>query len=417
MDAFLPALVVFAAQLLIVIGVAVAAEALGRLAEPRLRLAYWRGVALACLALPLSAFAGADPAGSGAAFIAASLKGGESLGVAAALPSVGTAAGWLISAGALARLGWLCAGAVRLHQLRKRSLATVLDPGLEAIRSAVAPGAEVRVSHEIAQPAGFGLRRPVVLLPDAFFGMDSEAQRTVACHELLHVARRDWPWIAVEEVARALFWFHPAVWLLVERIQESREQLVDRLVVGRIPSKRAYMTALLAFADAGHRPATLTTAFLRRRHLRSRLRELVKESVMSRKRLVWTAVVLVCVMSGAVVGTVRALPLGAVTARQDQVVDGKDSGIVLPKVVSEVKPRYTAEAIRARIEGTVTMSAVVRTDGAPSDIEVTTSLDTKYGLDDQAVAALKQWRFEPGRKDGKPVNVRVSIEMRFSLKK
>jgi TonB family protein len=314
-------------------------------------------------------------------------------------------------------LGWLCAGAVRLHQLRKRSLATVLDPGLEAIRSAVAPGAEVRVSHEIAQPAGFGLRRPVVLLPDAFFGMDSEAQRTVACHELLHVARRDWPWIAVEEVARALFWFHPAVWLLVERIQESREQLVDRLVVGRIPSKRAYMTALLAFADAGHRPATLTTAFLRRRHLRSRLRELVKESVMSRKRLVWTAVVLVCVMSGAVVGTVRALPLGAVTARQDQVVDGKDSGIVLPKVVSEVKPRYTAEAIRARIEGTVTMSAVVRTDGAPSDIEVTTSLDTKYGLDDQAVAALKQWRFEPGRKDGKPVNVRVSIEMRFSLKK
>ena len=68
------------------------------------------------------------------------------------------------------------------------------------------------------------------------------------------MARRDWPWIVVEEVARALFWFHPAVWWLVERIQESREQLVDRLVIARIPSKRAYMAALLAFADGGRPP-------------------------------------------------------------------------------------------------------------------------------------------------------------------
>ena len=133
---------------------------------------------------------------------------------------------------------------------------------------------------------------------------------------------------------------------------------------------------------------------------------------MSRTRLVWTAVVLVCVMSGAITGAVTALPLG-----QEQVLDGKDSGITLPKVVSEVKPRYTAEAIRARIEGTVTMTTVVRTDGKPSDIEITKSLDTEHGLDDQAIAALRQWQFEPGRKDGKPVSVRVTIEMRFSLKK
>ena len=416
MDAVLPALIIFSAQLLTVIGVAVVAEALGRVAEPRLRLTYWRAVALACVALPLSALVSPETPGIGATFLAASMKN-ESLQAASALPSMGRAVWLFLCVGALARLGWLCAGAVRLRHLRKCSVAIVLAPDLEAIRSAVAPRAEVRVSGEITQPAGFGLRHPVVLLPETFFEMDPQAQRTVACHELLHVARRDWPWIAVEEVARALFWFHPAVWLLVERIQESREQLVDRLVIARIPSKRAYMTALLAFADAGHRPATLTTAFLRRRHLRSRLRKLGKEPVMSRKRLVWTAVVLVCVMSGAIAGTVRALPLGVVTAHQEQVLDGKAAGITLPKVVSEVKPRYTAEAIRARVEGTVTMSTVVRTDGAPSDIEITKSLDREHGLDDQAVAALKQWRFEPGRKDGKPVNVRVSIEMRFSLKK
>ena len=154
----------------------------------------------------------------------------------------------LLCAGALVRLGWLCVGAVRLRQLRQRSRAAVLTPDLEAIRSDVAPRAELRVSDEISQPACFGLRHPIVLLPEGFFAMDPQAQRTVACHELLHVARRDWPWIVVEEVARAVLWFHPAVWWLVERIQESREQLVDRLVIARIPSKRAYMSALLAFA-------------------------------------------------------------------------------------------------------------------------------------------------------------------------
>jgi TonB family protein len=421
MDALLLALIVFSAQLFVIIGVATIAEAFGRVTDLRLRLTYWRGVALACLALPLSALVGPEAFGSGGIFLVASLESAVSVPVSAVPPAAGKVVWWLLCAGALARLGWLCAGAVRLRQLRQRSRASVLTPDLEALRSEMAPRAEVRISSEVAQPAGFGLRQPVVLLPEGFFTMDSQAQRTVACHELLHVARRDWLWIVVEEMARALFWFHPAVWWLVERIQESREQLIDRLVIARIPSKRAYMAALVAFADGSPRPAILATAFLRRRHLRSRLRKLVKESVMSRRRLVWTAVVLVGVMAGAVVGTVMALPLGwpigEAAADARQAVDGKDPGVTLPKVISEVKPQYTPEALRAKIEGTVMMTAVVRTDGTPDDIEITMSLDTEYGLDEQAVAALSQWRFEPGRKDGKPVSVRVAIEMRFWLKK
>ncbi len=420
MDSLLPAFIIFNAQVLVIIGVATIAEALGRVTDPRLRFSYWRGVALACLALPLSAVVGPEASGAGATFLAVSLETTGSIPVPAVLPAAGTVVWWLLCAAALARIGRLCAGALRLRQLRQRSVAAVLTPELEAVRSEVAPRAEVRLSCEIAQPAAFGLRHPVVLLPEGFFVMDPEAQRTVACHELLHVARRDWLWIVVEEVARALFWFHPAVWWLVERIQESREQLVDHLVIARIPSKRAYMAALLAFADGGS-PATLATAFLRRRHLRSRLRKLAKESVMSRRRLVWTTAVLVWVMTGALAATVAALPLGwpieHAVADGQQVVDGKDPGVTVPKVISDVNPKYTAEALQARIQGTVVMAAVVRTDGTPGDIEVTKSLDTEYGLDKQAVAALSQWRFEAGRKDGKPVPVRVTIEMRFWLKK
>lgn len=427
MDALLLTVIIFSAQLLVIIGVAAVAEALCRVTDPRLRLAWWRGVALACAALPLLAIAGRpQTSGAGVTFLAATFDRVESVPVPAVLPSAGSVVWWLLCAGAFARLGWLCAGAVRLRQLRRRSRAADLTPGLEAVRSVIAPRADVRISCETAQPAAFGLRHPVVLLPEDFFTMDAEAQRTVVCHELLHVARRDWPWIVVEEVARALFWFHPAVWWLVERIQESREELVDRLVITRIPAKRAYMAALLAYADAdaggGRRAAALASAFLRRRHLRSRLLKLGKESVMSRTRLVWTAAVLVCVMAGAIAGTVRALPLGrpidgaAAAAHAQQVVDGKDPGVTVPKVIFEVKPQYTPEALKARIEGALWLTTVVRTDGTPGDIEVTKSLDKEYGLDQQAVDALRQWRFEPGRKDGKPIPVSITIETRFRLK-
>lgn len=419
MASLLLALVVFSAQLLVVMSVAAIAEALGRVTDPRLRFAFWRGVALACVLLPFLAIIGPDASGSAVTLSIASV-GSEFGSVQAIFPTVGGVALWLLGAGALIRLGWLCAGAMWLRQLRQRSRAAILTPDLEAIRSDVAPRTEIRISCEVAQPAGFGLRHPVILLPERFFAMDPEAQCTVACHELLHVERRDWPWIVVEEVARALFWFHPAVWWLVERIQESREQLVDHLVIARIPSKRAYMAALLAFADAGLAAAP-ATAFLKKRHLRSRLRKLVKESLMSRRRLVWTSAVLVCVTGGAMAGATVTLPLGwpmgEAAGHAQQVVDGKDTGVTPPKLVSEVKPQYTPEAMQAKIQGSVMMTVVVRTDGTPGDIEVIKSLDGEFGLDRQAAAALSQWRFEPGLKAGKPVPVRVTVEMVFTLKK
>jgi TonB family protein len=419
-DVLLPAFVVYNAQVTVVVAVAAAADALARAMDPAARLSLWRAVALACCALPLSVLAGPERLGLDVTYLLASAAdtpgGGSSpLGT---VPPAGRLVWSVLGAGVLARVAWLAAGAIRLRGIRRRSRPAVLTGELEALRADVAPRAECRVSSEIAQPAGFGFWKPVVLLPERFFTIDLEAQRTVACHELLHVARRDWPWILLEETARSVFWFNPAVWWLVERIQESREQLVDRLVIARIPAKRAYMTALLTFADS-ERPAALATAFLRRRHLRARFRKLAKESVMSQKRLVWTAVVLACVLGATIGAAAVMLPIAApfAAAPAQDVVEGNQAGVTMPRVVREVKPQYTPEAMRAKIEGTVLMRTVIGTDGAPGDIEITRSLDAEYGLDEQAKTALSQWRFQPGRKDGKPVAVRVTVEMMFTLKK
>jgi protein TonB len=91
-------------------------------------------------------------------------------------------------------------------------------------------------------------------------------------------------------------------------------------------------------------------------------------------------------------------------------------GVTSPRIVKEVKPVYTDAAKKQRIQGTVMMDVVVRADGTVGDVTVTKSLDKEYGLDDEAVGAVKQWVFDPGTKDGKAVPVLVQIEMSFTLK-
>ena len=91
------------------------------------------------------------------------------------------------------------------------------------------------------------------------------------------------------------------------------------------------------------------------------------------------------------------------------------NGVSLPTVVRDVKPSYTPQALAARIQGTVLLSAVVLADGTVGEVAVIRSLDTQYGLDAQALSAAKQWLFNPGRKDGMAVAVRVTIEFTFTL--
>ncbi len=308
------ALVVYSAQVLFVVGVAGVASMLFRLTLPAARLAYWRAVGVLCLALPLLTPAHPEGPAATVVFGAAAVVGTGGLASAPTLATVGSLITWMYAGGVAARLGWLLVGALRLRQIRRRSTPAAVGEELEALRTELAPRAELRWTHDLRQPVAFGLRRPVVLLPSRFGALSAEAQRSVTCHELLHVARRDWLWIMVEEHLRAVFWFHPGIWWLLEQIQLNREQVIDRQVVGRMVSKRAYMDALMAFADEG-RIASPSVAFLRRRHLKFRIQQLSMEQHMSLRRLAWTMAALVVVMGTTAAGAARALPLDVPSLR------------------------------------------------------------------------------------------------------
>ena len=107
--------------------------------------------------------------------------------------------------------------------------------------------------------------------------------------------------------APCALWFHPAIWILLSRIQSAREEVVDELSILTTGSRRSYADALLTFADNARWFAV--TAFARRRHLVQRLVLISKEAVMSARRVVATAAAVIVVVAAAGWYSVQAFPM------------------------------------------------------------------------------------------------------------
>jgi protein TonB len=116
--------------------------------------------------------------------------------------------------------------------------------------------------------------------------------------------------------------------------------------------------------------------------------------------------------AAAVAVMLAGVPAASATAQDQEYRVG--DGVTAPRLIKEVKPKYTEGAMRRKVQGTVEISAVVQKDGKVGTMYVTRPLDDE--LDEQAMAALKQWEFKPGTKDGEPVNVRVTVELTFTLR-
>jgi len=88
-------------------------------------------------------------------------------------------------------------------------------------------------------------------------------------------------------------------------------------------------------------------------------------------------------------------------------------GVSAPKAIYAPDPEYSEEARKVKHMGTVVLWLVVGPDGKPRDIRVLRTLG--LGLDEKAIEAVKNWRFEPAMKDGKPVAVQINVEVNFHL--
>jgi protein TonB len=328
---------------------------------------------------------------------------------------------------------------MRLRRLRRLGHPAVASAIHTELQDLIGAPCEIRCVEALRQPVTFGFRRPVILLPADLAARHADVQRAVLSHELFHVKRRDWCWLVFEEVVLALFWFNPAVWWMVSRVQLAREVVVDELAVLATGRRRAYVEALMSFAD--ETSLAPVAAFAGRRQLFNRIVLLSKEAVMSSHRLVFTCGVLAAALAAGSWQAIRAFPLTAVPAAQVTLrtapgpLEQRAKPITpenpIPRRVNYEDPVYPAEAEAAGARGSVTLMitldevgrvaetrrlrysltsgnpavSVTVSGGSPEDetrFLVNRSVEQSNAvraiaaaLTEAAVRSLEQWRYDP----------------------
>lgn len=373
-------LVAYSLQIGLLVALAAFVPAILRLRLPGARLAYWQFLLAACLLLPvLGTREHNAPAAHVQISTTVAVLATSQPAPPPAIPRTELAL-LLLAAGAALRLGWLVTGFWRLRQYRRRS---------KPLEPATSWGAEadLRISNAIASPVTFGFRKPVVLLPTRFPELNAALQEAILCHEVLHVRRRDWLFTVAEEVVRAIFWFHPAIWWLLGEIGLAREQAVDREVIELTHQREEYLDALLTIAGAKPQldlaPAPL---FLRRRHLKQRVVSIMKEVRMSKARLISALSAGLGILAMACWFVTTTFPLTAAP----QAPDGP--GVTVDLAGAAVMHRspviYPEAARRAGVEGTVTVEMTTDAKGTVNDARV---ISGPVELRRSAIQSVLQW--------------------------
>jgi TonB family protein len=381
--------VAYSLQIALLVGLAAFLPRALRLRMPQARLFYWHLLLAACLILPL-----VRP-------LRHSVATGQvdaTTTVLTTLPRAGSAsvihfsrAEWLLlllAAGVFARLVWLGVGMWRLARYRRHS--HPLEP-----LPAWGAEADLRISDEISSPVTFGWRNPVVLLPLQFPALDATKQDAILCHEILHVRRRDWLFTLVEELLRAFFWFHPAIWWLLGQIQLTREQAVDREVIQMTQASDEYVDALLAMAGAHPRldlaPAPL---FLRKRHLKQRVVSILKEVRMSNTKWSKTKWMTALAVSTGMLAAACWFVTGAfpLLAEPQMVADAPGVSVDLngAQLIHRSPVSYPREAIQKGIQGTVVVQAKLNANGEVTDAAILSGPDE---LRKPAIQSVLDWHF------------------------
>jgi len=375
--------VAFSLQVGMLVGLAAFVPALLRLRQPGAKLVYWQILLAACVLLPLQPWQQVALTGTvDVTTVITTVRTVLPHHAPAVFMPASEIALIVLLAGVAIRLGWLAVGFWKLRRYRRHS--RPLEPA-----PAWSVEASLRLSDEVASPVTFGWRQPVVLLPAVFPSMDGRVQEAILCHEIMHVRRRDWVFTVVEELVRAVFWFHPAIWWLLGEIGLAREQEVDRLAIGITKQREEYMDALLAIAGGAGLDLAPAPLFLRKRHLKQRVVLILKEAQMSKTRLISALAAGLGILAAACWLAMGAFPL---TAAPQMVNDAPGVTVSMngAAVMHRAPVNYPPAALARGVEGTVSVEVKLDANGNVSDARVLSGPDE---LRNAALQSVLQWHF------------------------
>ncbi len=427
-------------------------------ADTRLRV--WSFVLVAAMVLPFVPTLWAVPMPSVAGAEAAGRLMGSTIAVSQTVAPSGTTFPISLSEGLIVIYG---AGVFVL--LLRLVIGRVWSRRLQVSARAV-PGQSFHESALVHVPVTVGLLHPAIILPDTWRSWPADTLAAVIAHEHAHASRRDGLWATLALLHRAIHWINPLSWWLARHLVSLSERASDDAALGRGIAPTRYAEILLGFAtvvSTGH-PRVAWIVPMARPSGRDTERRLDRvltwkgRPAMTRFRFallvlflaagsagVYTASLVIEVKTpGIPTKTVffpdtplpaptpapastpaprqTAVPRAAepvlptTVAEKDIATDQKaEPVVVMPVATRRVDPKYTPEAMRAKIQGTVTLVVSIDEKGAVTGAKVAESLDAEHGLDTNAIDAIMRWSFLPGTVDGEAKAFDVKVTMEFRL--
>jgi beta-lactamase regulating signal transducer with metallopeptidase domain/archaellum component FlaC len=275
---------------------------------------------------------------------------------------------------------WQAAGALRVRKLIAR--AEVLEtPDWQRLmaREASAVGLDapprLLLTGELGSPATWGVRSPVVLLPDIARCWIEERREVVVRHELVHIARADWAVRTVARLACAVYWFNPLAWWAWRRLNVEQELACDQEVVALGARASTYAGHLLGIARASRPAPALAGAALemaRKTHLEDRIMAILDPRI--RRHVPWTVLAPALVVTVALVPVIAAVrpavaaPTSVTTSSPARATESNAIGARIDTVTSVGTSTSARASISAATDGATgtttrtTTSSVVTTD-------------------------------------------------------
>ncbi|WP_286234953.1 M56 family metallopeptidase [Thalassotalea sediminis] len=241
-------------------------------------------------------------------------------------------------------------------------------------------------SEKVYSPALFGLIKPAILIPKAFFEQFTRSQQqAIIQHELYHHSRKDILWNLIAVSIVIVFWFHPMVWIGYRAFRQDQELSCDEAVLEdkSTTSKQDYARALIQI----HSQSTAVPLQLyfgqqgNETMVKERLMNIKKTSRYS-KLFTFIAAIFITVIS--------TTQLKAEVSKKDKILSGEPAKMEQPIV--RVNPTYPAEAADNGIEGWVILEFGVTPNGTVDNIRVIESHPDDV-FDKEAKKALAKWRY------------------------
>jgi TonB family protein len=183
----------------------------------------------------------------------------------------------------LARLAWVSARAKPLSD--DDGIRTVLE--LSSLHRITRSVRLLQCRSPLAMPLTWGIFRPVIVLPSSAAHWPEDRRRIVLSHELAHIARHDWLLQICAEFARAVYWFHPLLWLAAARLRQESERASDDAVLRSGIAPSHYASQLLDLArtlENSGRAWSTALAIARPSNLERRFAAMLNPSI-NRRRL------------------------------------------------------------------------------------------------------------------------------------